>query len=377
MVPRRRRLRRRGARGAERARPVRRHRARRQLHRRPAQVAVRAVRLLRAAVPRPADRARPRTPSTPSTSTCSRSSEEWNASDYAHHLSRRARGLPLWFSLATLRHRRVPRCGRDHARGRPRRRPADPRRAASVELVVEPELSVVVFRRIGWTADQYQAWSDEQLARRSSRSWCPRRGRARPCCATAWSTRTPPSTTSPRSSNRCADDRCALPSDGRTSTVTAWSSAISRARSTSRSRPFGATASRARGRCGSPASAAAGSGSPPTPTASRCDGSVNDGRVLLQPCDVRGRVRARHDAGRGLGGGRGRRRDRRGGRVRAAIAQEVRLAVPTAACVAIGKLRAIRMRRAARSSSARDCPTLSPSVTVRPDAEVDAGFRDA
>jgi L-2,4-diaminobutyrate decarboxylase len=27
--------------------------------------------------------------------------EPWNASDYAHHLSRRARGLPLWFSLAT------------------------------------------------------------------------------------------------------------------------------------------------------------------------------------------------------------------------------------------------------------------------------------
>ena len=26
---------------------------------------------------------------------------EWNASDYAHHLTRRARGLPLWFSLAT------------------------------------------------------------------------------------------------------------------------------------------------------------------------------------------------------------------------------------------------------------------------------------
>ncbi|MEJ7799629.1 MAG: aminotransferase class V-fold PLP-dependent enzyme, partial [Ilumatobacter sp.] len=26
---------------------------------------------------------------------------DWNASDFAHHLSRRARGLPLWFSLAT------------------------------------------------------------------------------------------------------------------------------------------------------------------------------------------------------------------------------------------------------------------------------------
>jgi L-2,4-diaminobutyrate decarboxylase len=27
--------------------------------------------------------------------------DEWNSSDYAHHLTRRARGLPLWFSLAT------------------------------------------------------------------------------------------------------------------------------------------------------------------------------------------------------------------------------------------------------------------------------------
>ena len=25
----------------------------------------------------------------------------WNPADYAHHLSRRARGLPFWFSLAT------------------------------------------------------------------------------------------------------------------------------------------------------------------------------------------------------------------------------------------------------------------------------------
>ena len=27
--------------------------------------------------------------------------QEWNPSDFAHHLSRRARGLPFWFSLAT------------------------------------------------------------------------------------------------------------------------------------------------------------------------------------------------------------------------------------------------------------------------------------
>ena len=25
---------------------------------------------------------------------------EWNPTDYAYHLTRRARGLPLWFSLA-------------------------------------------------------------------------------------------------------------------------------------------------------------------------------------------------------------------------------------------------------------------------------------
>ena len=26
--------------------------------------------------------------------------DEWNPTDYAYHLTRRARGLPLWFSLA-------------------------------------------------------------------------------------------------------------------------------------------------------------------------------------------------------------------------------------------------------------------------------------
>ena len=43
----------------------------------------------------------PSTPSTSRSSTAPSDEYEWNASDYAHHLSRRARGLPLWFSLAT------------------------------------------------------------------------------------------------------------------------------------------------------------------------------------------------------------------------------------------------------------------------------------
>jgi L-2,4-diaminobutyrate decarboxylase len=87
----------------------------------------------------------------------------WNASDYAHHLSRRARGLPLWFSLAThgtAAYReaiettlRVAREGADLVRAAPH-----------LELVLEPELTVVLLRRVGWDAARYYEWSDQQLA---------------------------------------------------------------------------------------------------------------------------------------------------------------------------------------------------------------------
>jgi L-2,4-diaminobutyrate decarboxylase len=92
---------------------------------------------------------------------------DWNPSDYAHHLSRRARGLPMWFSLATH--------GTDAYRDAVEttlavaHRGADLIRAAEhLELVVEPELSIVVFRRVGWSAEQYHAWSDGQLAAQQS-----------------------------------------------------------------------------------------------------------------------------------------------------------------------------------------------------------------
>jgi glutamate/tyrosine decarboxylase-like PLP-dependent enzyme len=35
--------------------------------------------------------------------------------------------------------------------------------APHLELVLEPELSVVVFRRVGWDAEQNQAWSEMML----------------------------------------------------------------------------------------------------------------------------------------------------------------------------------------------------------------------
>ncbi len=90
-------------------------------------------------------------------------SGDWNPSDYAHHLSRRARGLPLWFSLATHgtdAYRDAVRAGVDHART-----------AATLiehhpdwELLWGPSLSIVLFDRPGWTADQLQQWSDSLLA---------------------------------------------------------------------------------------------------------------------------------------------------------------------------------------------------------------------
>ena len=88
---------------------------------------------------------------------------EWNPSDYAHHLSRRARGLPFWFSLATYgtdAYRDAVEVTLDVARAAARLIA----RAPWLELIMEPQLSVVLFRRLGWTADQYRAWSDRMLA---------------------------------------------------------------------------------------------------------------------------------------------------------------------------------------------------------------------
>jgi len=87
---------------------------------------------------------------------------EWNPSDYAHHLSRRARGLPFWFSLAmygTAAYRDAVETTLTVAHAGARLIAAAPH----LQLLMEPELSVVLFRRVGWTPQQYQAWSDRLL----------------------------------------------------------------------------------------------------------------------------------------------------------------------------------------------------------------------
>ena len=88
--------------------------------------------------------------------------ENWSPSDYAIHLTRRTRGLPFWFSLAahgtdayaeameqTLI---VAQQAADLVRNHP-----------NLELLCEPELSIVAFTRKGWVASDYQKWSDQLL----------------------------------------------------------------------------------------------------------------------------------------------------------------------------------------------------------------------
>jgi glutamate/tyrosine decarboxylase-like PLP-dependent enzyme len=89
-------------------------------------------------------------------------SDEFNPSDYGFNLTRRVRGLPLWFSMAShgaelyrkaisanveLTHRIAKEiAARDY-----------------LKLVRNPQLSVVVFERNGWDLEQYEAWSEKLL----------------------------------------------------------------------------------------------------------------------------------------------------------------------------------------------------------------------
>ena len=89
--------------------------------------------------------------------------DEWNPSDYAIHLTRRARGLPFWFSLAangTKEYSRAMQQTLDiatHAAELVRAHP-------NLELLMEPKLSIVAFKRIGWSTQDYHAWSEKLLA---------------------------------------------------------------------------------------------------------------------------------------------------------------------------------------------------------------------
>jgi aromatic-L-amino-acid/L-tryptophan decarboxylase len=87
---------------------------------------------------------------------------EWNPTDYAYHLTRRARGLPLWFSLAVYGVRAYSEAI-ETAVSLARQAAAEIRTRDYLELIREPELGVVLFRRRGWTPPQYTGWADRLL----------------------------------------------------------------------------------------------------------------------------------------------------------------------------------------------------------------------
>lgn len=86
----------------------------------------------------------------------------FNPSDYQLQLTRRVRGLPLWFSLAmhgTNRYKeaiewdiKLAEIAAEKIRSNPK-----------LELVREPSLSVVLFKRKGWTPEDYKNWTFRNL----------------------------------------------------------------------------------------------------------------------------------------------------------------------------------------------------------------------
>ncbi|MBF8151153.1 aminotransferase class V-fold PLP-dependent enzyme [Winogradskyella sp. F6397] len=84
----------------------------------------------------------------------------FNPTDYQIQLTRRVRGLPLWFSLATHgtdRYKEAVERGLELAQIAGRLIEAHP----DLELVREPSLSCVLYRRIGWEPEDYTHWTYE------------------------------------------------------------------------------------------------------------------------------------------------------------------------------------------------------------------------
>ncbi|GLJ80567.1 pyridoxal phosphate-dependent decarboxylase family protein [Microbacterium imperiale] len=89
---------------------------------------------------------------------------DWSPSDYAVHLTRRPRGLPLWFSLATYG-TDVYRAAITDSIELAERIADEIERRPELTLVRRPQLGVVVFERVGWERSDYARWSSDLLER--------------------------------------------------------------------------------------------------------------------------------------------------------------------------------------------------------------------
>lgn len=86
----------------------------------------------------------------------------YNPCDLGYQLTRRSSGLPIWFALALHgldAHREAIRRGLDMAK----RMATALEDCAVTELVMQPELGVVLFRRDGWGAGEWSAWAADLL----------------------------------------------------------------------------------------------------------------------------------------------------------------------------------------------------------------------
>ncbi len=98
----------------------------------------------------------------------------FNPSDYQIQLTRRLRGLPLWYSLAmhgTKKYTEAIERGLSLAQNAAKQIKQMPH----VELIREPGLSCVLFKRIGWTPEDYRDWTyknhDEGFALVTPTKW--------------------------------------------------------------------------------------------------------------------------------------------------------------------------------------------------------------
>ena len=88
--------------------------------------------------------------------------DAYNPCDLGYQLTRRASGLPIWFALALHgidAHRAAIRHGIDLAVSMADALGAEP----LTELIMRPELGVVLFRRSDWGATEWKAWATDLL----------------------------------------------------------------------------------------------------------------------------------------------------------------------------------------------------------------------
>ena len=90
--------------------------------------------------------------------------QAWNPSDYAFQLTRRASGLPFWFTLVAH--------GSDAVADAVRSSIATTayavdrlRSMEGIEVLLEPRLTVILFRKAGWDRDRWRAWAGDLLDR--------------------------------------------------------------------------------------------------------------------------------------------------------------------------------------------------------------------